>query len=57
MEKEIDEALFREDQQNLEAYGFQLVTSKATKKAQKLNSSSIRSKYATRSKPSNYKLF
>jgi len=57
MEKEIDEAIIREEQQNLQASGFQLVTSKASKKAQKAKTTSVKNTYATRSNTSNPKPF
>jgi len=57
IEKEIDEELLREDQQNIEASGFQLVTSRTKKRAQKSKKSSVKSSYGTRTKPSSPKPF
>lgn len=57
LEKEIDAALIREDEVNLQASGFQLVTHKAKNKAQKSKYTSVKNKYETRSKPSNPKPF
>jgi len=57
LEKEIDDALNREDQLNLQASGFQLVTSKAKKKAQKTKNTTVKNNYETRSKPRNPRPF
>jgi hypothetical protein len=51
IEKEIDAALLREDQQNLEASGFQLVTNKSQKKTLKSKNMPAKNSYKTRSKP------
>jgi len=53
MEKEIDDAIKTENQQNLEASGFQLVTRRTKKKNQKTNTNPVRNNYKTRSRPSN----
>jgi hypothetical protein len=53
----MDAALIREDEVNLQASGFQLVTHKAKNKAQKSKYTSVKNKYETRSKPSNPKPF
>lgn len=57
IEKEIDDALLREDQQNLEASGFKLVTRKAKRKTQKSKNIPTKNSHGTRSKSSNPRPF
>ena len=57
LERDIDKALAMEDQQNLDASGFQVVVSKSTKKSLKAKTSPIKTRHKTRTKPSNLKPF